>query len=69
MVIDVRLEHEENAELPIVVTLGGMVMETRLSHPLNAQPPIEVTLGGMVIDVRLLQPPYLLLVDYQYYTL
>ena len=32
MVIEVRLEHEENASLPIAVTLGGMLIEVRLEH-------------------------------------
>ena len=46
-----------------------MVIDVRLEQPENAEPPIAVTLGGMVIDVRLLHPEYLLLVDYQCYTL
>lgn len=36
MVIEVRLSHKENAELPIVVTLGGMVTEVRLKQSKNA---------------------------------
>ena len=37
-------------------------------QPEKAQSPIEVTPEGMVKLVNLLQPLYLLLVDYQYYT-
>ena len=36
MVIEARFEHPLNAELPMVVTLGGMVMEVRLEHEENA---------------------------------
>ena len=57
------------ASLPIVVTLLGMVTEVRELQPLKANCPIVVTLLGMVTEIRELQPLYLLLVDYQYYTL
>ena len=48
--IEVRLSHEENASLPIAVTLGGMLIEARLEHPRNTLSPIVVTLGSMVYD-------------------
>ena len=38
-------------------------------QPLKADSPIEVTLEGMTKLVKPLQPQYLLLVDYQCYTL
>ena len=46
-----------------------MVIEVKLLQPLKAPSPIEVTPTGMVIEVKLEQYQYLLLVDYQYYTL
>ena len=61
--------HPLKASLPIVVTLLGMVTEVRELQPLKANCPIVVTLLGMVTEIRELQPLYLLLVDYQYYTL
>ena len=45
-----------------------MVMEVKL-QPLKQYSPKLVTELGMVTKVKLLQPEYLLLVDYQYYTL
>ena len=44
----------ENADLPIEVTLFGMVIEAREFALLNARSAIEVTLFGMVIEVRAL---------------
>ena len=38
-------------------------------HPLKGLPIIVTTLFGIVMLVRDLHAPYLLLVDYQYYTL
>ena len=64
-----RLVHPLKASIPIVVTLFGMVTEVRELQPLKANCPIVVTLLGMVTEIRELQPLYLLLVDYQYYTL
>ena len=61
--------HPLKASLPIVVALLGMVTEVRELQPLKANCPIVVTLLGMVTEIRELQPLYLLLVDYQYYTL
>ncbi len=69
MVTEVRELQPMKALSPIVVTLFGMVTEVRELQMLKAQPPIVVTLLGMVTEVRELQPLYLLLVDYQYYTL
>ena len=54
---------------PIEVTLEGMVKLVKPLQPSKADAPIEVTLEGMVKLVNPLQPEYLLLVDYQYYTL
>ena len=46
-----------------------MVIEVKPLQPSKQPPPNEVTDEGMVIEVKPLQPEYLLLVDYQYYTL
>ena len=46
-----------------------MVIEVKPLQLKKQQSLNEVTNGGMVIEVKPLQPSYLLLVDYQYYTL
>ena len=44
-----------NAELPILVTLSGIVILVRLLHPENALSPIPVTPSGIVMLVSLAQ--------------
>ena len=51
------------------VTEEGIVMEVKPVQWLKQPYPISVTDEGMVMDVKPVQLPYLLLVDYQYYTL
>ena len=46
-----------------------MVMEVKLLQPQKHSSPKLVTELPMVMEVKLLQLSYLLLVDYQYYTL
>ena len=46
-----------------------MVIEVKPLQPGKQKSPNEVTDEGMVIEVKPLQYEYLLLVDYQYYTL
>ena len=46
-----------------------MSMDAREVQLLKAHSPIVVTELGMLTDAREVQPAYLLLVDYQYYTL
>ena len=46
-----------------------MVMEVKPLQSQKHNSPNEVTDEGMVIEVKPLQSQYLLLVDYQYYTL
>ena len=53
----------------MLVTLSGMLMLVRDLHQENAEFPMLVTLSGMLMLVRDLHQEYLLLVDYQYYTL
>ena len=67
IVMLVRNLHAPKPQFPIVVTLFGIFMLVRESQNAKAESPIVVTLFGMFILVRDLQPPYLLLVDYQYY--
>jgi hypothetical protein len=42
-----------NAQLPILVTLWGILTEARLEHCSNALSPILVTLLGMLTEARL----------------
>ena len=58
-----------NAPSPILVTLSGMTMLDKEPHPANASLPMLVTLSGMSMLDREPHWQYLLLVDYQYYTL
>ena len=53
----------------MLVTPSSMLMLVRDLHSKNADSPMLVTLSGMLMLVRDLHPLYLLLVDYQYYTL
>ena len=54
---------------PKLVTDDGMVIEVKLLQPSKHSCPKLVTDDGMVIEAKLLQYRYLLLVDYQCYTL
>lgn len=58
-----------NAHPSMHVKLLGILIDFRFSQSLNVSALIHVTLLGIFIEVRLLQSEYLLLVDYQYYTL
>ena len=46
----------ENAELPMLVTLDGIVTDVRPLQPENAELPMLVTFGGIVSEVSPLQP-------------
>ena len=59
----------DKAQPPILVTEFGMVIDVKPLQPLKVYSSILFTAFGMVTDVKLLQSEYLLLVDYQYYTL
>ena len=67
--MQVRDSQPLKAHAPIVVTLFGIFMLVRDLQRIKASFPIVVTLSGIFMLVRDLQPSYLLLVDYQYYTL
>ena len=49
--------------------MSSLVLGLRFLHSQNAVYPMLVTLSGMLMLVNDLQYSYLLLVDYQYYTL
>jgi hypothetical protein len=55
-VTDVRAEQPEKAELPMLVTLLGIVTDVRLEQPQKAELPMLVTLLGIVTDMRPEQP-------------
>lgn len=69
LIWDRMLLHPPKAPLSIVVTLLGIMMLTSDPHPPKAPFSIQVTLFGILMLVRQEQSLYLLLVDYQYYTL
>lgn len=54
---------------PNEVTGEGIMIDVKLLQPEKQYSPNEVTDEEILIDVKLLQREYLLLVDYQYYTL
>ena len=62
-------EQQEKHEIPILVTELGMVMEVKPVQPRKQSYPKLVTELGIVMEVKPVQLMYLLLVDYQYYTL
>ena len=45
----------EKADLPMLVTLSGMMTEVKLLQPEKAHQPMRVTLSGMVTEVKPLQ--------------
>ena len=57
------------AQVPIFSRFEDSVIVTRFLHPQNANSSMNVTLSGMIIELSFSQDEYLLLVDYQYYTL
>lgn len=61
--------HPIKVHFPIYVTLFGILILVSDQQYLNASSPIFVTPSGILILVSDLQSLYLLLVDYQYYTL
>ena len=69
MVIEAKLLQPKKHQLPKLLTDDGMVIKAKLLQPLKQLSPKLVTDDGMVTEVKLLHNRYLLLVDYQYYTL
>ena len=69
MVMEVKLLQARKQPSPKLVTELEMVMEVKLQQPEKQPSPKLVTELGMVMAVKLLHMLYLLLVDYQYYTL
>ena len=69
MVIEAKLLQYRKHPHSKLVTDDGMVIEVKLLQLEKQSSPNHVTDDGMVTEVKLLQSLYLLLVDYQYYTL
>lgn len=69
LIWDGMLLHPPKAPLSIVVTLLEIIMLTSDPHPPKAPFSIQVTPFGILMLVRQEHPEYLLLVDYQCYTL
>ena len=67
--MEVKLLQPEKQYRLNEVTDEGMVIVVKSQQLMKQNSPKDVTEEGMVIEVKLLQPEYLLLVDYQYYTL
>lgn len=67
--MEVKLLQYAKHKEPIDVTDAGMVIEVKLLHPQKQTLLNDVTDGGIVIEVKFLQSQYLLLADYQCYTL
>ena len=69
IVIEVKTRQFSKQDCPNEVTDEGIVMEVNPLQPEKHKSPNEVTDEGIVMEVKPLQWLYLLLVDYQYYTL
>ena len=69
IVIEVRFTQFKKTPAPSVVILLEILIDFKLIQRLKATSSIVVTLLGILTDVKLLQSEYLLLVDYQCYTL
>ena len=65
----VKLEQFMKQLEPKDVTEEGIVMLVKPEHQKKQQSPKEVTEEGIMMLVKPLHHEYLLLVDYQYYTL
>jgi hypothetical protein len=65
----VKPEHHEKQSSPKETTEEGIVMLVKPEHPEKQSSPKETTEEGIVMLVKPEQLRYLLLVDYQYYTL
>ena len=67
--IDFILLQSAKARSAMLSTELGIVTEVKLEQSMKAQNPILLTEFPIFKDIKFLQPEYLLLVDYQYYTL
>ena len=67
--MEIKLLQLRKQDAPKLVTELGMVLEVKLLQPPKQPDSKLVTEVGMVTEFKLLQSLYLLLVDYQYYTL
>lgn len=55
-VIEVNFVQLENAEIPMLVTLTGIVIEVKPVQYWNAESPMLVTLSGIMIEIKSLRP-------------
>ena len=62
-----RFSQPQNA--PSLIVFPEAITLVKPMQPINASLPISVTEFGISTLTKLLQPPNVLLVDYQYYTL
>lgn len=69
MLMEVRELQILNAPSPMLVTLSGITRLLKEVQPSNAQSPVIDTPSRRTRLCKELQNKYLLLVDYQYYTL
>ena len=69
MLIAAKLLQFVNVRSSIVFNFLGRFIVFKQTHPKNAQLPIFLTFSPITTVSKYLQPSYLLLVDYQYYTL
>ena len=67
--MEIKFQQSLKQDAPNDVTDEGIVMEVKLLQNWKQLSPNEVTDDGIVMEVKLLQHKYLLLVDYQCYTL
>ena len=66
---DVKPVQPEKQDSSSEVTDDGIAMDVKPVQPEKQDSSSEVTDAAIVTDVKPVQPEYLLLVDYQYYTL
>ena len=67
--LDGKDQHDIKAQPPTLVTLSGIFIPDKEPQLEKAKSPILVTFSGITTFDKELQYSYLLLVDYQYYTL
>ena len=67
--MDVREEQSAKHHSPKLVTEDGILMDAREEQYAKQYSPKLVTEDGILMDAREEHTMYLLLVDYQYYTL
>ena len=67
--LGIKNDHDSKTFSPKRLMMSDLILDGRFLHIAKALSPIFVTLFGILILVSELHPQYLLLVDYQCYTL